>query len=169
MRLLGTLLLTGGAVLLGLSAAQRTKWRVRDLRMLVDGLRTMQRELSYRLAPLPELLCSAEEVGRGSVKQFFFLCAQGAERLNGKTFQSVWNQAIQDSRMCLLLDDLHCLEALGAVLGRYDSENQRQAIQTTISRLEELCEEAQTQSVRLGKLYSVLGLTVGAFLMILLV
>lgn len=169
MRLLGTLLLAGGAALLGLSAAQRTKWRVGELRMLVEGLRAMLRELSYRLAPLPELLISAGEGNCGRVKQFFFRCAQGADQLNGRTFQSVWDQALRESRMCLLSDELRCLETLGTVLGRYDSEIQRQTLQMAITRLEELCEEAQTQSVRLGKLYSVLGLTAGAFLMILLV
>jgi stage III sporulation protein AB len=169
MRLLGAVLLAGGTALLGVTGAHRTQWRVRDLRMLTDGLRMMLRELSYRLAPLPELLCSAEEESEGSVKYFFALCVQGANELDGRTFHSIWRQSMQDSRMCLASEEWHCLDSLGAVLGRYDSDNQIQALNIAISRLDELRVQAEEQCKRLGKLYSVLGLTAGAFLMILLV
>ena len=169
MQLLGTMLLAGGAALLGITAAHRTQWRVRDLRMLTEGLRMMLRELSYRLAPLPELLRSAEEGSEGCVKHFFDLCAQGADGLDGRTFHSIWRQSMQDSKLCLASEERHCLDSLGAVLGRYDSDNQLQALNIAINRLDELRGQAEEQSKRLGKLYSVLGLTAGAFLMILLV
>lgn len=167
-RMMGTVLLAGGAALLGMTAARRTKNRVQDLRMLAEGLRAVLRELSYRLAPLPELLCSAEEQTVERVQTFFSLCAQGADHLNGRTFQMVWEQAAEASRMCLEREDWQCLASLGQVLGRYDCESQRQALNASLSRLEDRCREAAEQSRQLGKLYHVLGLTAGAFLLILL-
>ena len=167
-RLMGTALLAGGAALLGVSAACRTRSRVRDLQMLAEGLRAILRELSYRLAPLPELLSGAKEQSGERVQMFFALCAQGAEHLNGRTFQTVWEQAAEASQMCLEREDWQCLAPLGHVLGRYDCESQRQALESSLGRLEERCREAAEQSQKLGKLYSVLGLTAGAFLVILL-
>lgn len=167
-RLMGAILLAVGAVLLGVSAARCTKSRVRDLQMLAEGLRAILRELSYRLAPLPELLCSAKEQTGERVQLFFSLCAQGAEHLNGRSFQTVWAQAAEASQMCLEWEDWQCLESLGHVLGRYDCENQRRALDVSLNRLEERCREAAEQSQRLGKLYSALGVTAGAFLIILL-
>lgn len=167
-RLIGTVLLAGGAVLLGVSAACRTKSRVRDLRMLAEGVRAMLRELSYRLAPLPELLSGAKEQTGERVQLFFTLCAQGAEHLNGRTFHTVWEQAAEASQMCLEREDWQCLNSLGHVLGRYDYESQCRALEASLDMLEEQGREAAEQSRKLGKLYSVLGLTAGAFLIILL-
>ena len=167
-RLMGAVLLAGGAALLGVSAARRTKSRVRDLRMLAEGLRAMLRELSYRMAPLAELLHGAKAQTGERVQLFFSLCAQGAEHLNGRSFQSVWEQAAEASQMCLEREDWQCLNSLGHVLGRYDCESQCQALEASLSRLEERGKEAEEQSQKLGKLYSVLGLTAGAFLSILL-
>lgn len=167
-RLLGAVLLAGGAALLGIAAAHRTKSRVYDLQMLTEGLQSILRELSYRLAPLPELLCSAKEQTDERVQLFFSLCAQGAEHLNGRSFQEIWEQAAEASQMHLEREDWLCLQPLGSVLGRYDCENQRQALDASLSRLEERCREAAEQSQTLGKLYRVLGLTAGAFLIILL-
>ena len=167
-RLMGAVLLAGGAALLGISAARRTRSRVQDLNMLAEGLRAILRELSYRLAPLPELLCSAKEQTGERVHTFFSLCAQGAEHLNGRTFRTVWEQAAEASQMCLEREDWQCLASLGHVLGRYDCESQRQALNAALSRLDDRCREAAEQSRQLGKLYSVLGLTAGGFLLILL-
>lgn len=167
-RMVGAILLAGGAVLLGVSAAHRTRSRVRDLRMLADGLRAILRELSYRMVPLPELLCSAKEQTGERVQLFFSLCAQGAEHLNGRPFQKIWEEAAEAGQMCLEREDWQCLESLGYVLGRYDGESQLQALESSLDRLEERYREAAEQSRKLGKLYRVLGLTAGAFLIILL-
>ena len=163
-RLIGAVLLAAGAALLGISAARRTRSRAKDLQMVMEGLRAILRELSFRLAPLSELLNSAKEQTGERVQLFFSLCEQGAEHLNGRTFQTVWEQAAEASQMCLEREDWQCLESLGHVLGRYDCENQCQALDTSLSRLEERYRDATEQSQRLGKLYSVLGLTVTVLL-----
>lgn len=169
MRLVGIALLSAGAVLLGMCAVLHMNNRVNELRQLVAGLETMLRELDYRLAPLPELLRQAAEQTRGRTAAFFELCARGAEHLNGRTFQSVWNQALEAGQLRLEQSDLDVLEQLGGILGRYDVESQHKALETVLARLEEQWSEAAEQSKRLGRVYGVLGLTAGAFLMILLI
>ena len=168
-RLAGTILLSGSAVILGGSAARSTRRRVKDLQLLGAGLRAISRELSYRLAPLQELLQCAAEQTEGRVQRFFSQCAAEAEQLNGRTFRSVWKLAEESSRMQLDGEDRSCLEALGCVLGRYDCQSQLQALNTAIDRLEERRKSAEKNSRQAETLYTVLGLTAGAFLLILLV
>ncbi|MGN0986066.1 MAG: stage III sporulation protein AB [Candidatus Enterenecus sp.] len=168
-RLAGAALLAAGSGLLGLCAVHRLDGRVWDLRQLILGLETMIRELDYRLAPLPELLERAAAEAEGEVSQFFSLSARGASHLNGRTFQAVWRQAAEAAQLRLDQTDMALLEQLGGVLGRYDGESQRRALALAVDRLEERRVQAGERRARQGRVYGVLGLTAGAFLMILLI
>ena len=168
-RMVGAVLLTTGSTLLGLCAVRHMDRRVEDLRQLIMGLETITRELDYRLAPLPELLERAAEETGGRVARFFRLSAQGASHLNGRSFHTVWRQAAEAAQMRLEQSDMALLEQLGGVLGRYDGESQHRALAAAVSRLEEQHTQAAEQCRRQGRVYSVLGLTAGAFLMILLI
>lgn len=168
-RLAGAALLAAGTALLGLCAVRRLDGRVQDLEQLTAGLEVMLRELDYRLAPLPELLERAAAETGGRVSRFFGLCAQGASHLNGRTFQAVWCQAAEAGQLRLEQGDMALLEQLGGVLGRYDGESQRQALAAASVRLEERHGQAVERRGRQGRVYGVLGLTAGAFLMILLI
>lgn len=168
-RMAGAALLAGGSVILGACGAKHLNGRVNELNQLLAGLEAMTRELSYRMAPLPELLRQAAEQSKGNPALFFNLCAQGAEHLNGRTFQTVWSQALEAAQLRLEQEDMALLEQLGGVLGRYDEESQHRALDTAIARLENQRNAAADQSCRLGRVYSVLSLTAGGFLMILLI
>lgn len=168
-RVVGSSLLAAGAALLGVCAVWHMNKRVCDLYQLILGLESMARELDYRLAPLPELLKLAEAATQTRVSMFFGLCAKGAEHLNGRTFQSVWQQAIEAGQLRLEPSDIAVLEQLGGVLGRYDAENQLQSLRETVAQIKAQYGEAGEERRRLGRVYSVLGITAGAFVMILLV
>lgn len=169
MRLVGAALLSGGSVLLGFCAVRHMDRRVGDLGWLVTGLETMIRELDYRLAPLPELLDRAAGETEGSAALFFRLCARGAEHLNGRSFRTVWCQAAEAAQLRLEQPDLALLEQLGGVLGRYDGDSQCKALRASAQRLEEQRRQAAEQRGRLGRVYGILSLTAGAFLVILLI
>ena len=57
---------------------------------------------------------------------------------------------------------------LGDTLGRYEEARQREALSAARRRLEELAGRMEEDSRRLGRVYQVLGLSGGAFLVILL-
>ena len=168
-RLVGAALLTAGSSLLGLCAVRQLDDRVRDLRQLIIGLEAIVREMDYHLAPLPELLERAAAETGDRVSQFFALCARGASHLNGRTCQMVWCQAAEAGQLRLDQSDMDLLEQLGSVLGRYDGKSQSQALAAAAARFEERYKEAVEQRRRQGKVYGVLGMTAGAFLMILLI
>ena len=168
-RMVGAVLLAAGSCALGLSAVGHLEGRVRDLRDLVAGLEVMERELAWRLPPLPELLERAAQATGGHAAQFFRLCAQGAGHLNGRAFRQVWTQGEEASGLRLEGTDRLLLEQLGAVLGRYDGDSQRQALAGAGERLEQQRLQAQAQRQRLGRVYGTLGIAAGALLIILLV
>ena len=60
------------------------------------------------------------------------------------------------------------LAPLGELLGRYDGPAQRDGVAAVRARLEELADRAQADCRRQGRVYRALGLSGGAFLVILL-
>ena len=169
LRLMGAALLTAGSAALGFGAVRRLDGRVRDLRGLLAGVETLQRELGWRLADLSEgLELAAGEVG-GRPARFFRLCAQGAEHLDGRSFQQVWQAGLDECQLRLDREDREPVEQLGAVLGRYDGDSQRQALKGAAARLERRQAQAAEDRKRLGRVYGVLGMTAGLFLVILLI
>ena len=60
------------------------------------------------------------------------------------------------------------LEELGEVLGRYDGDGQREALAHTRAELSRALEQAREAREKQGRMYQVLGITAGAFLVILL-
>ena len=66
-------------------------------------------------------------------------------------------------------EDRTLLEQLGPVLGRYDGDSQRQALERVLAELSRRRERAEEDRRRLGRVYGVLGVTAGLFLAILLI
>ena len=60
------------------------------------------------------------------------------------------------------------LAPLGEVLGRYEADRQREALSTARRRLEEMADRVERDYRRRGRVYEALGLSGGAFLVILL-
>lgn len=163
----GAALLCAGSVLTGWCACGHLNGRVKELQSLIRGFEMILREMGYRLAPLPELFEQAAAQSGGHTALFFRLCAQGAEHLNGRTFQVVWQQAVEAGELRLERGDLDILEQLGSVLGRYDGDSQLCALKKAVERLELQREEAEEQSRRLGRVYRVLSVAAGALILIL--
>ncbi len=168
-RLAGACLLMAGCGALGLGAVGRLDGRVRDLRELSAGLDILRRELGWRLAPLPNALETAAAGVHGRAARFFAFCAQGAGKPEAAPFQTLWREGLERCPLCLDREDRALAEQLGPVLGRYDGDSQRQAVETVLAALSRRRELAEEDRRRLGRVYGVLGVTAGLFLVILLI
>ena len=168
-RFIGAALLTAGCGGFGLSAVNRLDGRVRDLRELSAGLEILQRELGWRLAPLPEALETAAGGTHGGAAQFFSFCARESKRLAGAPFRMLWSKGLEQCPLRLSREDRALLEQLGPVLGRYDGDSQRQAVENTLTGLSRQQAQAEDDRRRLGRVYGVLGLTAGLFLTLMLI
>ena len=75
---------------------------------------------------------------------------------------------MEDSPLPLKEEDLQILRETGEVLGRYDGDSQRQAMEGLLARLEENLAEAREEEHRLFRVYVTLGAAAGLFACILL-
>ena len=167
-RAAGACLLMAGCGALGLGAVGRLDGRVRDLRELSAGLDILQRELGWRLSPLPGALETAAAGVHGRAARFFTFCAQGAETLDGAPFRALWQEGLERCHLVLDREDRALVEQLGPILGRYDGDSQRLALEETAAGLRTLQGAAADDRDRLGRVYGVLGVTAGLFAAILL-
>ena len=168
-RFLGAALLTAGCGGLGLSAVNRLDSRVLDLRELSAGLEILQRELGWRLSPLPTALEAAAGGTHGRAAQFFTFCAQGSKQLAGAPFRTLWCKGLEQCPLRLSREDRVLLEQLGPVLGRYDGDSQRQAVENVLAGLSRRRAQAEDDRRRLGRVYGVLGVTAGLLLTLMLI
>ena len=168
LRMFGAILLTIGAAAVGFSAAGSLRRRVVSLRALIGALELMDRELAFRLTPIPELFALLSQRTQAPACDFFAHCLSGMERLGEQTLSQIWHTALTSYSMDLHGEDRDALEALGEVLGRYDGPGQRAALEEIHARLIRCLSHAEEEFLRMGRVYGALGLTAGSFLAVLL-
>ena len=159
-------MVAGGMSTLGFLAAGGLGRRVRTLRALAGALELMERELSFRLPPMPELLEGLAKRAPPPADRLFARYRAGLADLGERSLGELWREGLAE--FPLKGDERLLLEGLGEVLGRYDGEGQRSALREARSALEGMLEEAQAERVRLGRVYQVTGTAAGAALAILL-
>lgn len=157
------------AVFLGLSwcGFQRAGWYRRRLRCLeswhrgvLEGERMLcdlgETTLAYleRLEQEPPL----QEMARGCL-----------DRLSREQhLEAAWSGALEASGLPLTQEERRTIAALGAVIGRYDVSQQRPALEAARSRLEEQMARAAEERGRLGRMWSVLGVSAGVLAVVML-
>lgn len=166
-RWLGTALMFGGGLWLGLDRSRSRRDRLRTLGGLTAGLEQMERELRDVSPPMTALLAAAEECA-GPASGCFAACRKGLSRLEERPFARQWEEAFRSSGLALSGEELDQLAALGRVLGRYDQESQRKALIRTAELLRRDQAEAREEQRRLGRLDCVLGGAAGLLAAILL-
>lgn len=166
--LLGAALVTAGTGAIGFGAAAQLGRRVGELRAMVTALELMERELSFRLTPIPELL---DELSRRTplpARPLFARCLGGLDRLGEESLGQIWTAAVEETLHDLRGEDRAILAELGQVLGRFDGDGQGQAVGQARLRLSHQLEGAERERDSHGRLYGALGVTAGAFFVILL-
>jgi len=166
-RILGAVLVAAGGGLLGFQAAAELRRQVEALRDMADGLGLLEGELELSSPPLVRLLERGTERGRGPARALFRDCACGLEHLEQEDFSALWRRLVT-GRTELGGEGQAVLLPLGDVLGRYDAGRQREALSAVRTRLDGLADRLEADSRRRGRVYEALGLSGGAFLVILL-
>ena len=166
-RLVGAVLAASGGALLGFQAAAELRGRVRTLDQLEEGLAVLEQELELNLPPLPRLLERGAAHSGGAARELFQGCVRGLERLDREDFSSLWRRLVGEQ--CTLGPEGQAiLYPLGDTLGRYEVQRQLEALSAARRRLGELSGRLEADSRRKGRVYQALGLSGGAFLVILL-
>lgn len=166
-RLIGAALVAAGGALLGFQAAAGLRGRVRALEQLEAGLALLERELELNLPPLPRLLERGAAHSEGAARELFQGCVRGLDRLDLESFSTLWRRLVGE-QFALDQEGQAILYPLGDTLGRYEARRQLEALSAARRRLAELSARLESDSRRKGRVYQALGLSGGAFLVILL-
>ena len=166
-RLMGAVLVAAGGAALGFQAAAGLRSQVRALEEMAQGLALLERELELNAPPLSRLLERGAERSRGPAGALFRECLRGLDNLDREDFSTLWRRLVSGCGV-LGSEGQAVLTPLGDTLGRYDGERQREALAAARRRLEELAARLEENSRRRGRVYQALGLSGGAFLVILL-
>lgn len=91
------------------------------------------------------------------------------ERLSGEErLETAWVGALEEAALPLTREERRTVADLGAVIGRYDVSQQRPALAAARGRLEEHLARAGEERRRLGRMWSVLGLSAGTLAVVML-
>lgn len=167
LKLIGAALILIGASSVGMGTAKELGRRSETLSAFLAALDRMEAELSFRLTPMPELLSRLSNELEGPVGAFFSTCEKGLSTLGDVPFSKVWNQALQEEQLALLPEDRVSLEQLGAVLGQYDVEGQRNAMEGVRHQLALCLEAARGRQRKIGRVYRALGVSAGVLCILL--
>lgn len=166
-RVLGAALVAAGGVWIGFQAAAGLRRRVQALYRMGAGLASLEQELELTAPPLARLLEQCAARSEGPARSLFQGCAQGLDSLDREDFSSLWRRLVRE---CTGLppEGQAILAPLGDTLGRCETQRQLEALSSARRRLEELAGRLEADSWRKGRVYQALGLSGGAFLVILL-
>ena len=167
-RWIGAAMILGAAGWIGWSESAVLRKRAALLRELAASLERMERELTFRLTPLPELLSRLGREVSEPLSAFYSSCARHA-RAPETAFWRNWQEEAEKLSPYLDRPAVESLCRLGRGLGRYDEEGESRLIKTAAAELREHLSRAETESDRLGKIYRTLGITGGAFLILVLI
>lgn len=165
---MGALLTVGGGAFLGFDAHRRLNRRARVLRQLAGALEQMDREISFRLTPMPQLMEELAADYPPPVGDLFANCRKGMDQLGERSLAEIWRQALADTPLDLEGRAAGILDGLGEVLGRFEESGLRSALARAGAELTREAELAREDGEKRGRMYQVLGLTCGGLLVILL-
>lgn len=168
LQIAGKILVFLGISALGFQYALGLKRRASCLRDFLGALERLERELNFALLPVDVLLAQMKESSRATVRQFFVHCetrflTRGEERL-----EEIWAGALLEASMPLSDEDKRLIQEIGGVMGRYDGDSQKQAFARIHDRLKRQQEEAAEEAARMSKVYTVLGLSLGLMVALML-
>lgn len=164
--LMGKTLILVGCTALGLLRGLELKRRTACLADLCRKLAALARDLTFSLRPLPDLL--KDGGGEGPSAPLFAACLEDFAQTGQESWAESWARALDTTVLPLKESDRRTLREAGPILGRYDGDSQRCALDGLLVRLEEARSEARREEQRLVRVYAALGVTSGLFACILL-
>lgn len=167
LHILGNSLIFVGMSMLGWRYAAGLRARASVLRAFLSAVECLERELSFALMPVEQLLRTLSAGRAGEVQGFFARCAEEFANRQEERLDDIWRATLPSLRS-LTEEDRRLIGEIGTVLGRYDGDSQRQAIWQIHERLATQCTVAAEEAQRLGRVYTVLGVTGGIFCVLLL-
>lgn len=152
----------------GIVVIREKQMRIRALRELCCALELMQDELSMQRSSIPELCKLLGNRVSGMGAKLFTLLDAMIPYLKEEDFASIWKRAVMNCCGVLKEAEREELAQLGSYLGRYEIEDQVQAIRYCCAALQRSREEALQAFPAERKLCLGLSMSAGVLAAVLL-
>lgn len=151
--------------LIGRYLSKKYVIRVNELEEMKNALNIFKSKIKFTYEPIPEIF---GEIAQNTSKNVGQVFTSAKEKMQTKTANIAWEEAIDESQNNLTKEDKHVLKTLFKLLGQTDVEGQISQIEITQKFLETQLKEAQEEKEKNEKLYSKLGITIGLAIVIIL-
>ena len=165
-RVLGLLLLIAATASFGVMRSLELKRKPRELQSMIEALTILKHDIHSRTLPLPDALAHVAGMSDRDCRAFF-LSVSDHLATTKQSFSELWRDELS-ALDHLSREELDTLSDLGVHLGRYDASAQADAIDACIRMLTQHRLRSLEQARQYGKLYTGLGLTLGAMLAVIL-
>lgn len=166
MHVLGALLLIGATTGFGLIQALELRRKPRELHALFDALRLLKNDICSRAIPLPDALAHVAGKCSGQARQLFLSISDHLVDTE-ESFCTLW-QREADRLAFLDSESQEQLRDLGVYLGKYEVQSQAEALDICIGTLQKKESTAEEAVRQYSRLYTGVGISVGAMLAVAL-
>ena len=163
-RLMGFVLLQLAAALFARGRIAEAAARTEALRSYSDMLEQLRGLLESDGSPMPALLETLSRRCTGQASAFVRSLSAAMDQLGERSFQELWQWALDGNADALDEDARRRLESLGGVLGRYDPATQLEALDTCRLHLRQRLDKRQ--SAQAQETHLILGLSFSASLLL---
>ncbi len=167
-KVLGSVLILTGCAAAGYLLCAARRRRLQCLEALAAAVTAMEAELAGRAAPIPELAATLSERFDGPAGAFFRLLLSKLDRLGETPLYKLWSEAVRETLTDLTPDERAALCELGASLGRYPLDMQRQALALCRNALSDAAAAARRKEAEERRLIWAFSTASGVLLLILL-
>lgn len=170
LRLLGTVAIMVGSVGLGLYFSSREDFRARELLEFKRALLILSSEIDFMATPISMACANIAHRIEGEMANLFKDFASLLEKATGETASQIWDRALVaiKEKTFLSPEDQNMLKGFGKTLGYLDKQMQQNAINYTISYIDETLGAIQAKGAQTKRMYRSLGVIGGLLITIIL-
>lgn len=168
LKIVGIVLVMAGCVGSGWYLSGKALRRIHLLEEWESILQFLYGEVDYAGRDLPDLICRMIDQSHESRNFWKGICRQLRQGNVGR-IATIWQRELQQKEWQILQEpERRILEELGEIIGQTDRQTQLHAIQLYQQRLGEVLKHSRDSYQGQARVYHVAGITVGSFLVILL-
>ena len=169
MRLLGALLLTAAASVMGFFKARAHKASAQSLKEIISLLELMRNAICTRRTPIKQIFSCSNLPDYRYMNSFISSLETELSNLGSKNFTQICCENAEKTLQMLSKSSKQALKALGSSIGKYDAELQAASIDRCISELNDEYKKLNEGLKNNEKMYSGLGTGIGLIAAIILV
>lgn len=168
LRYIVLLLIISGSTSIGFLLSRSYTDRVKELRELSNLINMLKNKITFTHMPLGEIFEDLSKVI--SNKRISNVLKNVSKNIKQKSFENVWNEAIDKERKFLNLknEDIILVKSLGNLLGKTDIEGQISELNQFSNMLNFQIQKAEEESKKNEKMYKSLGTIIGLVIVIIL-